>query len=346
MKIAIFEDVGKIKIEEFPEPQLEGEDILVKIHASAICTWEQRVYTGIKKVKFPFVGGHEISGEIIDLGPKVDKTNWSIGDKVVYGTNLACGQCKLCKMSEEQNCINFNHEKDIEYLPNLRGMGGFATHIVAQPKHLFKFDKVSYEEACLAEPISCVHQSVSRSEAKMGEIALVMGCGIMGQLHIKLAKMLGLKIIAADFNDERLQHAKKNGASHVINPQTKNLNEEVMKITDGLGVDIIYNTVAKSEVAESLMPILAIHGRHVLYSSFYPPTDMKINPDAVHKKAQKIIGTANSNSKDFMIACSLLTKNQIEVSDLIEEVFPFEKIDAAIEKASSTENYRIVLKNN
>ncbi|MFQ7235790.1 MAG: alcohol dehydrogenase catalytic domain-containing protein, partial [Enterococcus hulanensis] len=117
MKTAVFYGIKDLKIEECDLPEVSENKILIKIEACAICTWEQRVYTGVKKVEYPFIGGHEIAAEIVALGSNIDKTKWQVGDKVVFGTNLACGECDFCKSGEEQNCLDFNHSKQLEGLP-------------------------------------------------------------------------------------------------------------------------------------------------------------------------------------------------------------------------------------
>lgn len=135
-KTLVFTGERKLEIREYPVPEVSDDKILVKIDASAICTWEQRVYTGVKKVDFPFIGGHEMTGKIIEMGKNVDRRQWKVGDRVVVGAMLPCKNCYRCKSGNEQNCENFNHSKKQEGLPE-KGMGGLSSHFLANPSDLF-----------------------------------------------------------------------------------------------------------------------------------------------------------------------------------------------------------------
>ena len=89
----VFTGEKQIEIQEYPIPEVSDDMVLVKTDACAICTWEQRVYTGVNKVEFPFIGGHEIAGHIEEMGNEVNKNEWSVGDKVVVGVTLPCRNC-------------------------------------------------------------------------------------------------------------------------------------------------------------------------------------------------------------------------------------------------------------
>lgn len=343
MKIAVFKDVEKIEIEEVNDLQLAPHQVLIKVDCCAICTWEQRVYTGVKKVEFPFVGGHEIAATIVQLGDAIDTTHWSIGDKVVYGTYLACGECYYCKTGDEQNCTHFNHNKHIEGT-NFRGMGGFSEYLIAETKHLFKYQNITPEEACICEPLSCCIHSVNSANIHFKDFTAVVGCGIMGQLHIQLAALKGASVIAIDVNDERLALAKKLGATHIINSAKENAYDTVMALTNGLGAQVIFNTTPISAVASECLTYLAIKGRLVLYSSYYPDVPISISLDTIHKKAQQILGTANSNSHDFMEATQLLSEGIIDLKPFISGVYPLSEIDKALQSSAKGDKFRNIIK--
>ncbi len=342
MKLAIFDKLKSIKVIEAPKPKIGESEILVRVHACAICTWEQRVFTGVREVPFPFVGGHEISGEIVAMGSKVNREIWSEGDKVVYGTNLACGDCNQCKMGNEQNCEYFNHERDIGDTGFI-GMGGFSEYVVAKPVHLFKHYSIEHEVSSLTEPLSCCIHSVESANIQFGDTVMVFGCGIMGQLHIQLSLLKGARVIAVDMNQKRLDHAKKNGAHITINNHEYELKELLNDVTNNKGVDVIFNTTPISQVAEDLQKFLAINGRHILYSSFYPDNPISISPDTLHKRATQIIGTANSNPRDFMKAVKLIDSKIIDLKQYVDEVYSLDDIEKGLESAIKGDKYRVVI---
>lgn len=342
MKSAIFDAVKSIKFIDTPIPKPGRHEILIRIEACAICTWEQRVYLGIKEVPFPFLGGHEIAAEIVELGEDVNHLSWSVGDKVVYGTNLACGDCYQCKIGNHQNCEHFDHTKQIPSSDYI-GLGGFSEYLIAKPNHLFKYQGVDPIEASLIEPVSCCIHSVESSNVEFGDKVMVVGCGIMGLIHVQLALRKGATVIAVDMNKERLDVAKELGAHFIINNKTEDLKRRLSELSHGLGMQHIFNTTPISSVAQEMQQYLSINGHHVLYSSYYPDDPILISPDTLHKKATRIIGTANSNSRDFMRAVAMVEAKTLTLKPFISHVYPFDEIKTALDKAVEGASFRVVL---
>ena len=343
MKTAVFYGIEDLRIEECPLPEVSENKILIKIEACALCTWEQRVYTGVKKVDYPFIGGHEIAAEIVALGNKIDPTKWQIGDKVVFGTNLACGDCDFCKSGEEQNCIDFNHSKHLEGLPH-KGMGGLSEYILVEPKHLFHYFGVTPEEAALTEPLSCVVHSCETANIQYGDLVVVIGCGIMGLLHVALAVKSGARVLACDLNPERLELAKKNGAHYIIDSSKEDLLAKVKEISHNLGANVVFDTTPIHSVAEESVELVSNTGKVILYSSFYPDEPVSFSPDKLHKGGYSIAGTANSNSRDFVRASRMISERVIDMRPFISEIIPFEEVVAGFESAIKGDKYRVVIK--
>ncbi|MGF2056049.1 zinc-dependent alcohol dehydrogenase [Vagococcus fluvialis] len=342
MSVAVFDKLNSIKIEQHPIPTVTNTTILIKVDSCAICTWEQRVFSGEKPVLFPFIGGHEIAGKIIAIGKDIQTNEWQVGDKVVYGTNLACGHCYQCKSGNEQNCNNFNHSKQLPGLP-YKGMGGLSSYLLVHPEHLFHYSNVSPEEASLTEPLSCVIHSAESANIQYGDFVLIIGCGVMGLLHLQIALKSGAFVILSDPDENRLVKATNLGAHRVVNPAKENLNTIINQLTNNQGVQIVFNTTPISKVAEENMDLIGNNGTHVLYSSFYPNLPIEIDPDKLHKKAIKLIGTANSNKTDFTKATRMISQGLIQIKPLISKVLPLSQVEEAFEIAPLKENYRIVI---
>ncbi|MBM7712290.1 zinc-dependent alcohol dehydrogenase [Enterococcus xiangfangensis] len=341
MKTAVFYDVKNLVVEETPMPEVPKEKILMKIDTCAICTWEQRVYTGVKKVSYPFIGGHEIAGEIVKIGEAVEG-DWKQGDKIVFGTNLACGHCYYCRIGEEQNCLNFDHSKQQPGLP-YRGMGGLSEYLIVDPSDIFSYQNVAPEEASLTEPLSCVLHSVETAKVDFGDYVLIIGAGIMGMLHLQLAQKRGAIVIVSDPNEKRLELAKSLGATHVINPVKEDLTEKILAYTENLGAQIIFNTTPISGLIPGLLESLSNTGTMILYSSYYPDEPVGLKFDHIHKTGQQIKGTANSNKRDFIRASRLISQGIVDVKPFITKIYPLSQIEPAFEEAVNTESFRIVI---
>lgn len=343
MKTAVFYGIKDLKIEECDLPEVSENKILIKIEACAICTWEQRVYTGVKKVDYPFIGGHEIAAEIVALGSNIDKTKWQVGDKVVFGTNLACGECDFCKSGEEQNCLDFNHSKQLEGLPH-KGMGGLSEYMLVESKHLFHYFGVTPEEAALTEPLSCVVHSCETADIQYGDLVVVIGCGIMGLLHVALAVKSGARVIACDLNSERLELAKKIGAHYIVDSSKEELSITVKEISHNLGANVVFDTTPIHSVAEESIELVSNTGKVILYSSFYPDEPVSFSPDKLHKGGYSIAGTANSNSRDFVRASKMISERVIDMRPFISEIVPFADVVAGFESAIKGDKYRVVVR--
>ena len=342
-KTLIFTGEKQIELREYPIPEVSDDKVLVKVEACAICTWEQRVYTGVKKVEFPFIGGHEMVGKILKIGKNVDTREWSVGDFVAVGVTLPCENCYQCKSGNEQNCEHFAHSKPQVGLPE-KGMGGMSSHLLVSPKNLFHIGNISPEEATITEPLSCVLHSVETAEIEFGDTVVVIGCGIMGLLHTILSVKRGACVIVSDTNEERTALALKLGASYAVNPSKEDLEERVKEVTGGIKAQVVFDTTPISAVAQEAVKSVANNGRLVLYSSFYPDTPISISPDWLHKSAAKLLGTANSNTVDFTKATRLLSQKIVDVKPFVSEVYELEDYQKAFESAIKGDKFRVVIK--
>ena len=342
-KSLVFTGERQLEIREYPVPEVSDDKVLIKVDASAICTWEQRVYTGVKKVEFPFIGGHEMSGRIIAMGKNVDRQQWAVGDMVVAGVTLPCRNCYQCKSGNEQNCENFNHSKHLEGLPE-KGMGGFSSHLLVDPVNLFHICNVEPEEAAITEPLSCVLHSVETGRVEFGDMVVVIGCGIMGLLHVMLSIRRGASVIVSDTNEERMGLALRLGASCAVNPEKESLEERVREITGGTKAQVVFDTTPVSAVAEHAVQAVANNGRLVLYSSFYPDTPVSISPDWLHKSGAKLLGTANSNTVDFIKASRMISQKIVDMKPFISEVYELTDYKKAFESAVRGDKFRVVIR--
>lgn len=344
MKAAVFTNVGKIEIQDIKTPEPKPDELLVELKASAICTWEQRVYQGVNKVKFPFIGGHEQSGIIVNIGSDVDGSVWHIGDRVVVGLLTSCGECYYCRKGEEGSCENFDYEKLVGGL-SVRGMGGFAQYLAVKDRNVFKIpDKLSFEAAALTEPLSCVIHSIETADIKLGQNVLVIGAGIMGVFHSLLARKKGARVIVSEPDENRRKLLNRLGIHETFNPIDENPVDKIKELTEGRGADIIFNTTAISAIAQQCLDMIALYGKIILYSSYHPDSPIAVSPNMVHKKLISISGSANSNSSDFAKAVKLLGDGIIDPSPVISEILALKDIEKAMKEAIKPSSYRIVIK--
>lgn len=342
MNTAVFRGVKDIALESCDRPQAKANKVLVKIDACAICTWEQRVYTGVKSVQFPFIGGHEIAGTIVELGDDVNRLEWKVGDKVVVGATLQCRSCHYCKTGNSESCEHFNHSAHLDGMP-YPGMAGLSEYMLASTDCIFKYTNVTPEEACIIEPVSCVVHSIEVANVQFGDTVLVIGCGIMGLLHVALCLKKGAKVIVSDVNEERTAMAVAMGASHTINPAKEDLSSRIKALTGGLKAQVIFDTTPIPAVVGECFKCVSNAGKIVLYSSINPAEPVPFDPNWVHGKSIQILGTANSNDRDFMRAAAMVSSGALDLKPFISGVYPSKDIVAAFESAILGDKFRNVV---
>ena len=338
-KVGVIEDVNKVVFFDAEKREPGDKQVLVKVDSCAICTLEQRVYSGVMN-KYPFAGGHEAAGTVEAIGKKVKGVK--VGDKVAVRLLNSCGECYYCRNGHENQCTTSFIAETQECA---FGPGGFSEYMMMNAADVYKMaDDIDLTHAALTEPLACCVHSIENGKIDLGDDVVVIGIGIMGALHIQLAKLKGARVIACELDEKRLEVAKKMGADVLINSGKVDAVEEVKRLTDGRGADVVFCTVPSSALAKQSVDMTGKLGRTVFYTSFHPDNPIEISPNKVHSSEQIITGKVNPMKKDFLIATRLLSSKLIDVCELISECVPLSKLDLAMEKALKPDTYRIVVR--
>lgn len=337
-KVSVLEDVNKIGTREAEKREPGDRQVLIKVDSCAICTLEQRVYNGVMK-RYPFAGGHEAAGVVEAVGGKVKGVK--PGDKVAVRLLNSCGECYYCRNGHENQCV-------VSFIAETQecamGPGGLAEYMMVNAEDVYKMaDDIDLAHASLSEPVACCVHSIENGKIELGDDVVVIGIGIMGALHIQLAKLKGARVIACELDEKRLEIAKKMGADILINSGETDPVQAVKDLTDGRGADAVFCTVPVADLAKQAVDMTGKLGRTVFYTSFHPDKPIEISPNKVHSSEQIITGTVNPQKKDFLIATRLLSFHLIDVSELISDRVPFAEIDRAFNEAVLPDTYRIIV---
>ena len=218
---------------DLPVPEIGDDEVLIKVHCTAICGTDMHIMEWDRwsqlRVKTPFIPGHETSGVIVKKGKNV--TGRQIGDRVSCETHIPCGKCWFCKNGMPHICSNVR-------LFGATENGAFAEFAKIRADSTFVLDdSISFEAACLFEPLGAGVHGVEAAGVN-GKTVLVSGCGPIGLTAVSACKTFGAEmVIACDLDDGRLETALEMGADHIVNSGKKDLREEVLRLTDGIGVD-------------------------------------------------------------------------------------------------------------
>lgn len=341
MKVGVVTQKNHAEVMQVNKPQPKGNEVLVKMTACALCTYEQRIFTGEKDVPLPYVGGHEVSGVIEALGEGVS-SRWHVGQLVALRTFGRCGECYYCHIGEDTMCDG--KKTSTRQVPEVEGIGGLAEYFLATSDMLYGLDPTTDPlQAALTEPLSCVMHSLDQAEVDFGETVLIVGAGIMGLLHMQLANLRGAVTIVVEPDAKRRAKAKEMGAHYVLDPINEDLAQKSKEFSKGDGIDVVFYTPANAKLVESYIPLCAKHGRIVLYGSFHPDTPIEVKLNTIHYQQLRIMGAVNPGTKDFARASRMINQQIIDLSQYIDETVNIDNIQEAFEKAVSGGRYRVVV---
>ncbi|MBX3067357.1 MAG: zinc-binding dehydrogenase [Cryobacterium sp.] len=333
--------VGAVELVDVPTQEPGIGEALVKIEASAICTWEQRTFSGAQGNKFPFIGGHETAGTIVSFGPGY-KGSLKVGDRVALG-GASCGSCHWCYTGKDRVCEQ-HYGGSVDY-PQGWGPGGFAEFKIHPADGLFPIGDVDADVACLTEPLSCALHAARLSGASVGMDVVILGAGVMGLMNVIAMKKRGARVIVSEIDAVRLEKAKKVGADVIIDASKEDPIEAVKKLTDGRGADIVLAAIGHKVANEQGMQMIAPRGTFVLFASAHPEVPVEVGPNAMHNNEQRIMGVVSSEKEDFYIAAKLIRQGQVDLSSLIQNRYQLSDLKGALDEAILPGTYRIVVKN-
>jgi len=337
MKVAMYYNNNDVRIEEMPVPSIGDNELLVKVKASGICGSDVMEWYRIKKA--PRILGHEITGDIVEIGKNVKK--YKIGDRVFVSHHVPCNTCRFCLNNQHTLCHTLH---STNFYP-----GGFAEYLrvpeINVDRGVFVLPKeMSYDEGVFIEPLACVVRGLKTAEMKPGQTVLVLGSGISGLLQIKLAKAWKAgKILATDVEEYRLKAAKKFGADAVIHAKD-DVPEQVKKRNDGKHADlVILCTGAPSAVKQTLKSVES-GGTILFFAPTEPGVEIPFPLFDLWNKQIKMVSTYAGSPEDINIAIDLITSKKVNVVDMISHKLPLSEAAKGFQLvAKARESIKVIL---
>ncbi|MGQ9730443.1 MAG: zinc-dependent dehydrogenase [Candidatus Zipacnadales bacterium] len=343
MKAALFRGVDNLAVENIPTPSPGPGEVLVRVRACAVCGSDVRIYhSGNPRVIPPQVIGHEIAGEVIEVGEGV--TRFRPGDRVASGADVPCGVCPVCIQGRGNNC-------PINYAIGYQFPGGFAEYVLFNtttvnfgPLHHIP-ENLSFEEAALAEPLACALNGLELVNLSVGESILIIGAGPAGLLMAQLARHMGAtKIMLAQRSPTRLEWARQFDVDALIATQEEDLAERVMEETDTLGADVVVVACASPEAQEAAIGLAATRGR-VNFFGGLPKGSPKIALDSnvIHYREIFVTGSHGSVPRQHQAALELLACGAVKATPLITHHMSLDQILEAFEIVESRTGMKVVI---
>lgn len=357
-RISVLTGPKKIEILELPVPEINDDEILVKVEQTGICGTDVHEYKGDPFGYIPVELGHEGTGTVVKLGKNITTDYYgkplAVGDKIVTGLK-PCGQCDTCKNDPEH--IHLCEGGEIfglmpgeESYKNFNGW--FAEYIkVNAGGVVFNVSDMDVDLRTLIEPCAVVVHAIEKAKEifnfKQNSYVLVQGCGPIGLLLLTTLRTMGIRnIIAVDGDENRLSMAKKLGAAYTVNFMTEDALEKVMEIS-GKGAEMAFQCTGSPKAASTIWSYVRRGGAMCELGFFVDNGDTTYNPHKdICNKEIKVTGSWTYQSKDWIQACEVLKEAQkdgLPVEELLSHKYALADINEAMEMNISMKGLKIVV---
>ncbi|HCF91515.1 MAG TPA: hypothetical protein DER58_03440 [Firmicutes bacterium] len=337
MKAAMYQGPGKIELTDVPDPQPQKNEYLVKVMYSGLCGTDLKTFKqGHRFFPPPCILGHEFSGVIIDAGTEADQS--LIGSKITCAPYVPCHNCTDCRNELYELC---NHKDGIS-------SGTFCEYItipktVAEKGMVVLSDDCNMVELSLAEPVACVLNSVRKLGFKPGNNVLVMGAGPMGLIHAEILKKFGAnQVLVTDFNEQRLAVARELGA-HVANPKQTDLRQWIDGQTGADGLTDIVVAIGTPQAVEEAFNYAGNGTTINIFGGLASDTRINIDPNSIHYKEVRLIGSFGFAPNDFKMAARLLQSHSISLGKIVTSVIELKSIEEAFAMSLRQETIKAVI---
>ncbi len=334
MRAIAFTQHGGLDVLQFmdlPVPEIADDEVLVQVKACALNHLDLWVRSGLPaKITMPHIGGCETAGVIAKLGSRVK--GWSAGQRVLISPGQSCLQCEWCNQSLDSLCAEYR-------IQGYQTQGGFAEFTKARACDLIPISETWSFAEWASTPLTFVtawNMLHHRAAMRAGEDVLIMGASSgVGTAGIQIAKQGGARVFAVAGSDEKLRKAKELGADFLLNYNTGDMAKEVRRLTDGRGVDIVFEHVGAA-VWQSAIKSLGRNGRLVTCGATTGP---KVEIDLRFFFTQQIsVNGAYMGSRSELLQCIKLLDRRV-FRPVVDSTFPLEKTREAQERMEKREMF-------
>jgi L-iditol 2-dehydrogenase len=343
MKAAVYYGPADIRVEEQPERIPTEDNMIVEIHACAVCGTDLKLATiGNPRYHPPRIIGHEIIAHITHVGKNVH--GFAPGERVTFATTLACGECEVCHLGLQNICPNRTPiSNDFD--------GGFTTHMEVPPMaisgdNVIKVpDSVPDEMAALSEPLSCVINALEIAGLKPGDSILIIGGGPLGALHANAARAMGAnEIMIVQRSEPRLSLLRRLIGVTVIDGKNEDVMAVVQERTNGMGADVVSVCAPNREAQQEAMAHARLGGSISLFASL-PSGDSEITIDTrtLHYGELRLVGASDSRPEHVRRAVEFMQAGYIEADKIITHRVLLEDIHQGFELMKRKESLKVVV---
>jgi L-iditol 2-dehydrogenase len=315
MRVATYYNNRDVRLEEIPTPKIGSGEVLVKVVASGICGSDVMEWYRIKKA--PRVLGHEITGEIVEVGSAVAR--YKTGDRVFVSHHVPCNTCRYCLSGCHTVCDTL---RSTNFDP-----GGFSEYLrvpgINVDRGIFVLpEKVSFEEGVFVEPLACVLRGQRLAGFHPGQTVLVIGSGISGLLHVALARALGAAhVIATDISEYRLKAALQSGADECIHAK-EDVPFQVRQTLGGCGADLVIVCAGTASAYHQALQSVDRGGKVLCFAPLEPGVSFPLPFFDIWNDGITLLSTYGGSPRDIAGAMELIGAQRLPVQGMVTHRLP------------------------
>ena len=337
MKAGVLYRARDLRLEERPRPVPEADEVLVKIKAVGICGSDMHLYDegriGNATLERPLVLGHEAAGEVVEVGAAV--TSLKVGERVALEPGIPCRRCAYCKRGEYHLC------PDVKFHGVPGNDGYFVEYTTIPADFAYRLpDELDFVQGAMLEPLAVGLQAATEGEVQPGQNVAILGSGPIGlaSLQASLVRGAGMTIVV-DVVDRRLQMAQELGATHVVNAKHTPAVAEIVRLTGGLGADVVLETAgAVPTIQQSLYA--ARRGGTVVLVGIAGEPNVPLDVVRIVRARMRVHGCFRYVNQ-YPVAVALASTGKVNVRAAVTHSFMLDELPTAIEFASKRKDVAI-----
>lgn len=317
-----------------PEPK--EDEVLIQVKSVGICGSDLPIFKGIREVNYPLIPGHEFSGVVAKKGDKVK--HFQVGEKVIPGLVVHCGECIYCRQGLESLCENL-------WEIGIHRDGAFAEYVIAPEKTLHRMpENMDFNEGASIDPIASAYRPVKKANIHSDDTVMIFGPGPIGLYALQIVLVEGAKktiVVGAQGDEDRLKIAKEIGADFTINVEKTDPIKTIQELTNGEMADVVIEATGVPTVVDLCLKCLRKNGKLSLAGIFHQAASIDLGP--IVRKEYNIYGSICYTWLDFQASIDLVAMGRVKIKPIISHEFSLKEMEKALNLAFQKKSIKIIL---
>lgn len=337
MKAIVYDKPGSFSLAEVPQPAPGVDDVLIKVLVAGVCGTDLHLHDGEFGPTYPLTPGHEIAGEVVELGSSV--TTLKVGDLVTFDNTGSCGHCEECRRAKPEYCTTILAQ-------GVNAPGGFAEYVIASANRCFVVNDLDPEIAVFAEPTACVVHGLDKLELAPGSKVLLIGAGPTGLVLTQLLRATGAGyLVVAAPSQHKLDIALERGADLIVKIDRADPTAAYARLKEvaGTGFDYVIDATGVVNVLDEALALLRVGGTVFVYGMTAESAEWTIAPYDVFRRELTIKGSF-AQQFSFDRALLALRGGRVDTTGMVTHRFGLDQYAEALEAVASSECIKAVIR--